>query len=235
MVRDGIPLNVVDFLKNPESYELKEITPESASEKSSTKRTLSNPITSQIETSDQIVSSQPHATPNDIHVAPVPVVHKEVPHFLKDAVGVDCVIYPVDGDGLCLYNSFAAHVYGDPKKSPDLRREAHKFIVKNWSFYKQFWALPYEETIGVGDEKYTVRITTETALKHFLLSEHSLKVWSSTEIDITNLANMFNTPISVFTYNLPSYPSTNWNTFQPDSVIGPNSEYRNWGVVLAGC
>ena len=86
------------------------------------------------------------------------------------------------------------------------------------------------ETIGVGDEKYTVRITTETALKHFLLSDHSLKVWSSTEIDIRNISNMFNIPISVFTYNLPGYPSTHWNTIQPDSVIGPNSEYRHWGV-----
>ena len=192
MILYGMPLQVVDFLKNPDLYELKKIVPDSSPNSQSidpirssiTSTAASNSIASSIistEISDSITSSsvsttidisaQPTVTENHTNINGLLSVHKEVPYNLKDAVGVDCVIYKVDGNGACIYNASAAHVYGDPSKADELRRESHKFIVKHWNYYRHFWSLPFDEIVGVGENKYKVHITTEADLIQFLLSD----------------------------------------------------------------
>ena len=115
------------------------------------------------------------------------------------------LIFPVSGDGACLYNAVAAFLYGDEGQSSHLRKMAHEFIVMHWWYWKYYITLPFTETVGVGNASYTVNKKTEKELFEFLQSEESLKMWS-TQPDIAVLANMCNLTIHTFTYNVPNQP-----------------------------
>ena len=124
------------------------------------------------------------------------------------------LIFPVSGNGACLYNAVAAFLYGDEGQSSHLRKMAHEFIVMHWWYWKYYITLPFSETVGVGNASYTVNKNTEQELFAFLQSEESLKMWS-THTDIAVLANMCNLTVHTFTYNVP--PS--WSATPPDPYL----------------
>ena len=46
------------------------------------------------------------------------------------------LIFPILGDGACLYNALAAFLNEDQKQSANLRRMADQFIVMHWWYRK---------------------------------------------------------------------------------------------------
>ena len=62
----------------------------------------------------------------------------EVPEQLKEYLGIDAVILPIEGDGSCLFGAASAHIYQDQKHANELRRSCHKFMVDNWAYYSGF-------------------------------------------------------------------------------------------------
>ena len=127
------------------------------------------------------------------------------------------LIFPILGDGACLYNALAAFLYEDQKQSANLRRMAHQFIVMHWWYWKQYIPLPFTEQVGVGSRKVLITKVTEKELHEFLLSDESLLMWS-THTDIAVLANMCNMTISTFTYNVPNQPHC-LRTTPPDPYL----------------
>ena len=83
------------------------------------------------------------------------------------------VIFPVKGDGACLYNAVAAYLYGDESQSAHLRRMAHQYIIMNWWYWKHI-PLPFTESVGVGSNSFTITKSTEKELFDFLESDESL-------------------------------------------------------------
>ena len=138
---EGLPSHVIDFLMNPEKFEIVEkstlssgaLLQESCS--STSRSSLSNPVAPALQQSLETVEKQ---TP-----------YKDVPEHLKiNYVNIpDCVILPSNPNGICLYQSSAAHICGDRSMDYVLRRLCHKFIVNHWWYYKHFWSLPFEETV----------------------------------------------------------------------------------------
>ena len=110
-------------------------------------------------------------------------------------------ILPVIGNGACLDNSAAGHIYEDPSQG-QLLNDAHSYIVDNWWYFQPFYSLPFQETVGVGAGSYRVCITNYEELKLFLLSPESLLLYSSSEVDIASMATLFNISIYIFTYNV---------------------------------
>ena len=127
------------------------------------------------------------------------------------------LIFPILGDGACLYNALAAFLYEDQKQSANLRRMAHQFIVMHWWYWKQYIPLPFTEQVGVGSRKVIITKETEKELHEFLLSDESLLMWS-THTNIAVLANMCNLTIYTFTYNMPNQPPC-WRTTPPDPYL----------------
>ena len=127
------------------------------------------------------------------------------------------MIFPISGDGACLYNAVAAYLYGDQKQSSHLRKMAHEFIVQHWWYWKQYIILPFTETVGVGSASYIVNKETEQEFFDFLRSDESLLMWS-THTDIAVLANMCNLTVHTFTYNVPNQPPR-WFPTPPDPYL----------------
>ena len=80
----------------------------------------------------------------------------------------------------------------------------HSFIVWNWCYFQDYYSLPFEETVGVGQNGYQVCFQTHEEIKMFLLSEESLLLYANSQIDIASLANLFNFSVHIFTYNVQS-------------------------------
>ena len=97
------------------------------------------------------------------------------------------------------------------------RKQAHLFIVQNWDYYRPFITLPFKETVGVGD------IKTYDEMKKFLLSNKSL--YSS--LDLSNLANMYDMKIAIFTYSNAGSVTPHWTWVHPDPAISAKSPYKN--------
>ena len=153
---------------------------------------------------------------------------RELPHSLKAAVNYDFLIYSVPGDGACFYNSAAAHIYQDENQASNLRRLAHYFIVNNWWFFKDFYSFPFVEQVGVGEQKKSVFKETESDLTSFLLSEESLKCYSS-GVDTNVISNMFNIRIWIFTYNLDNL-EPRWTLIEPEPLLASYSEYQDESI-----
>ena len=127
------------------------------------------------------------------------------------------LIYPVSGDGACLYNVISAFLYEDETQSANLRRMAHQYIVMNWWYWKQYIPLPFTETVGVGKDSFKVHFDKEDEYLEFLQSDKSLLMWSG-HTDIAVLANKCNLNIYTFTFNVANQPPT-WSMTPPDPYL----------------
>ena len=47
--------------------------------------------------------------------------------------------------------SAATGIYEDPGQALHLKRMRHAFMVSNWWYFVDFFALPFVETVGVGE------------------------------------------------------------------------------------
>ena len=73
--------------------------------------------------------------------------------------------------------------------------------VKHWEYYEPFITIPFTETVGVGAKSKTVQINTYSEMKRFLLSDDSLYCFSNSSLDLSNVTNMYDMKIAVFTYS----------------------------------
>ena len=127
--------------------------------------------------------------------------------------------------GACLDTSAAGGIYEDPGQSSHIKRMRHAFIVSNWWYFEDYYSLPFEETVGVGQNAYQVCFQTHEEIKMFLLSEESLLLYANSQINIASLANLFNFSVHIFTYNVQSWDMygnrapNRWTTTTPDPLL----------------
>ena len=143
---------------------------------------------------------------------------KEICDEHKHLIPEDHAIYPVPGDGSCLFGALAAHVYKDELQASNLRRLCHYYIVDNWWYFQHYLPMPFIETVGVGAESYRVCIDNHEELKNFLLSDTSLKCYSNSQVDFSALCNLFKMNIGIFTYGLGNLPPR-WTWISPDPLL----------------
>ena len=104
------------------------------------------------------------------------------------------------GNGACVTNCAAVHVYEDEDEGPKVKRRVNLHMADNWdSYYKNKISLPYIETIGVGEHSKTVIITSGEEMIDFLRSDDALLVYSNSQ-ELIALSNIFNINISIFTF-----------------------------------
>ena len=81
--------------------------------------------------------------------------------------------------------------------------------------------------MGVGSSSFKVEINTYDEMKKFLLSDRSLYCFSNSSLDLSNLANMYDMRIAIFTYSSGGSVVPHWTWIQPDPAISQRSPYRN--------
>ena len=242
LLRDGMSLTIVDFLENPSAFELKRImhddssTPSPSSPDISPAETLQSSVSvngATEKSSSLIVQSSKESSIDGTYQYEMSYSSdsctKEVPDHLKDVMQLDCVVKEVPGDGACLFTSTSLFINGTKQKDAmkRLRKESHRFIVKNWNHYESFFILPFKEQVGVGRSAWRTDIKTYEDLKKFLLSDSSLYCFSNSSLDLTNLANMFDMRIAIFTYSSGGSVVPHWTWVHPDPAISSKSENRN--------
>ena len=198
LLRTGLPKEVVEVINK--CFEAKDDAPDEKSKKDAKKPSKTTIKTC---TSSKSFTSE---------------VCQEHKHLIPEHLGV----YVIPGDGSCLFGALAAHIYQDESQVMNLRRLCHYYMVENWWYYAQFFALPFIETVGVGAESYSVHINNYDDLKSFFLSNNSLKCFNNSSIDFAVVANMFNMNIGVFTYGLGNLPPR-WSWVYPDPLFIPSS------------
>ena len=176
--------------------------------------------TSPEESSSSATSSARSFSSSKVHL-------EEVPIHLQDAMQLDCLVKSMPGDGACLYYCGADLVLGGWEHMETLRKQGHRFIVENWDYYRPFISLPFVETIGVGAAKRTVTKKTYGDMKKFLLSNESIYCYSNSSLDLTNLANMYDMKIAIFTYSSGGSVVPHWTWVHPDPAISAKSPYKN--------
>ena len=154
-------------------------------------------------------------------------VYKEIPNHLAEAASVDAMVKTMPGDGACLYNCASEWLLGSYSYMTDLRREAHSFIVQNFDFYKQFICLPYCETVGVGTNRKQIYIQTYDEMIKFLQSEDSMFCFSSSSLDLANIATMFNIRIIVFVFSSNGSVVPRWDWIHPNPELVMKSPRYN--------
>ena len=151
---------------------------------------------------------------------------KEICLEHKHLLPEDHVIYPVPGDGSCLFGALAAHIYKDETQASNLRRLVRYYMVDNWWYFQLFLSIPFTETVGVGSDSYRVFFDNYEDLKSFLLTDSSLKCYSNSQVDFAALCNLFKMNIGVFTYGLKNLPPR-WTWISPDPLL---AEYSTTGL-----
>ena len=198
LLRDGLSLDIVDFLENPSSYELKKVSTSSSSEtippetdsnnstsiKTSSSSSASNKSSS-INTSSSSSSSKGSSW---INSSPGVLELREVPHNLREAMQLDCLVKIILGDGSCLFNAAAQWILGGFEKAKELWMEAHLFMIQNWDYYSSFIRMPFTERIRVWPKSYDKTIETYPDMRRFLLSDESLLCYSNRSLDLSNIA-----------------------------------------------
>ena len=85
------------------------------------------------------------------------------------------MIYKTLGNGRCLENSVAVHIFEDEDEGENVKKLVNNFIADNWdNYFHHKIALPYTETIGVGSNAKCVRKESKEEMLAFLRSEESL-------------------------------------------------------------
>ena len=239
LLRDGLSLDIVDFLENPSQYELKKISagvesPKLAAKQSSEVNSSSrigpsfaSSNISKVNSSSRIGSSFPSSNTSAKISSAFKSSLQEVPDHLKDSMQLDCLVKTIPGDGSCLFNAAAQWIYGGFEHMKKLRKQSHLFLVQNWQYYHKFISLPFIETVVVGKSAYEVRKETYEEMKSFLLSDDSILCYINSSLDLSNLANMFNINIAIFTYSSGGSVVPHWTWIHPDPEWSQKSEYRN--------
>ena len=238
-LRDGLSLKVLEFLSNPAAFELKKIEQEkdlgenhtnvgfSADNHSESEQLPARSGNAGIRTvfshvQSSVLEQQPQRTNSSPQVRT-----KEVPPHLHDAMQLDCLIKLMPRNGACLFNAFSEYILAGVEHMETFRKECHRFIVKHWDYYEPFIHLPFTETVGVGVNAKTVQINTYSDMKRFLLSDDSLYCFSNSSLDLSNVANMYDMKIAVFTYSSGGSVVPHWTWVHPDPAISSKSPYRN--------
>ena len=113
-------------------------------------------------------------------------------------------------------NCAALHINEDGDEDSKVKRRVNHHIADNWEkFYKNIIALPYEETVGVGEHSETIIITTGEEMLDFLRSDDSLMVYSNTQ-ELVAMANIYNININIFTYG---ESENRWTEISPDPMM----------------
>ena len=76
-----------------------------------------------------------------------------------------------------------------------------------------------------------VNIETYEGLREFLISEKSLYLFASSEIDTAVYANMLNLNIWTFTYNRPEGQEPVWNVTSPNQDLLLYSNYNHRSAI----
>ena len=149
----------------------------------------------------------------------------QIPDHFKTDVQVDCMIKTARPNGACLFNCASDWAFGTDEKMPELRMTCHKFIVDNFEFYKHFITLPFQETVGVGENSRSIMIETYDELISFLLSEESLMCFSTSSMDISCIATLLNINIYTFVYSTNNACVPHWICISPNKELSRKSPY----------
>ena len=134
------------------------------------------------------------------------------------------MIYKTLGNGRCLENSVAVHVFENEDEGVNVKKMVNNHIADNWeNFYKSKIPLPYKETLGVGKHSRTIEIKSEEEMINFLRSEDSLVAYSNSQ-ELLAIANLFKININIFTYR----GKDGWW-----SEVGPDSEMTSSAEMIA--
>lgn len=127
-------------------------------------------------------------------------------------------------NGACLENSASVHFYEDEGEGEKLKRRINNHIADNWdNFYQYKIALPYTETVGVGEKVKMIEKSSKEEMIQFLRSEESLTVYSNYQ-ELLAMANLFNININIFTYS--GDDDGRWSVVHPDPEMVSSSEKR---------
>ena len=126
-------------------------------------------------------------------------------------------IYKTLGNGRCLENSLAMHLYQNEEEAVKVKKKVNNHLADNWFFYKDKVGLPYIVKIGVGPTAEEVEIRNDEEMIEFLKSDKSLKAYSNYH-ELLAIANIFNMKINIFTYK-----PTEWYW----SEVGPSSDFMS--------
>ena len=136
--------------------------------------------------------------------------------------------YKATPDGACLTNCAAVHIYEDEDEGSKLKKRVNHHIADNWeNYYINKIAMPYVETVGVGDHVKTVRIASGKEMVDFLRSDEALMVYTNTQ-ELLALANIYNISINIFTYG---GSESRWTTVSPDPIMVGSAETKLGGLV----
>ena len=166
---------------------------------------------------DQLKSNQSNLLKEKIpkHLFGVP--EKHLPFLRGYRMG-----YKAVPNGACLQNCVAVHVYEDQDEGAKLKKRLNNHVADNWLYYKDKIALPYVETVGVGEYAKVVEIDTEKEMIEFLKSDEALMVYSNSQ-ELLAIANFFNMNISIFTYG---GGEEMWNEVKPDPEFVADAEIK---------
>ena len=103
--------------------------------------------------------------------------------------------------------------------------QAHQFIIQNWDYYRGFINLPFVEFNGITRQEVT--ITTYPEVRRFFMSRDSLYCYSGSELDLANVANMYDAKIAVFKYSSGGSITPHWTWIHPDPVMVSKSAHRH--------
>ena len=136
------------------------------------------------------------------------------------------MIYKTLGNGRCLENSIAVHLFENEDEGINVKKIVNEHIADNYeNCYAERIPLPYRETIGVGiNAKEIVKYTKEEMIS-FLRSSESLLAYSNSQ-ELIAASNLFNMNIHVFTY---SGKEGYWSEISPDPEMSSSAE-MNCGV-----
>ena len=121
----------------------------------------------------------------------------------------------------------ALHVYQTEGVAKYVRKNINDHIADNWTnVYKHKVALPYKETIGVGEHTEVIEINNDEEMVKFLRNDKSLQAYTNSH-ELLAVATIFNININIFTYNGNDGV---WNKVSPDPEVkvGFESGGGNW-------
>ena len=75
---------------------------------------------------------------------------RELPTIIKDLIGDGYFLYPIKGDGSCGLRTPAAWIFQDQTLGPYLAREINRIVVKNWTFWQDYFTFPFIRNVRGG-------------------------------------------------------------------------------------
>ena len=162
--------------------------------------------------------------------ADLPKGFRPIPAKLRKHFPNNHVILMVKPDGLCGMSCGAGHIFAQPHKGKQFRREINKHMVANWSFYQDKINFPYERQVGVIGKN--VKFSDPFEFQNFLQSSAADNLWADAE-EIQAMCNMYRMSATVVKVSHDDDEHPTINHVGPDtdiqklnlsntSLIGPN-------------